>query len=88
MTVRVLPIAITIITRMASIGLFIGTSLLRVKFPISPRRGQVDRILELIAAVFAGPYVSHTAVGQMLRPLCGYDIRTALRTRPVQSCAE
>jgi hypothetical protein len=29
--VRVLPITITIMTRMASIGLFIGTSLLRAE---------------------------------------------------------
>ncbi len=44
------------------------------------RRSKVDRILKLIPARIAGPYVANTMVRQMLRPFCCNDSGTTLRT--------
>jgi hypothetical protein len=41
---------------------------------------QVNRILKLIPAIVAGPYISDTKVRQVLRPYRRNQIGTALRT--------
>jgi hypothetical protein len=43
-------------------------------------RGQINRVFKLIPANFAGLYVPHTIIGEMLEPFRCDDIRTAVRT--------
>ena len=50
----------------------------------TPARTKIDHVFRLISAVFAGPHVSNTMIGTMLRPAhareSGNELSPAVRT--------